>query len=74
MQFIADYYTYTLALPRNTKYKAIADHVYFHRQLISNPVKPPRCTTGPVRPVKGINKDVSGARLVPMTVLTYPVD
>ena len=45
--------------------------VCFHRQLIANPVKPPGCTTGSVRPVSGINKDMSGAGLLQTTV--YPV-
>ena len=34
-------------------------------------VKPPRCTVGSVDPVNGINKDVSGVRLLPTTVSTY---
>ena len=58
--------TYTLVLPRNTK-------VCFHRWLFANPIKPLRYTTGFVEPVNGFNKDVSGARLLPMTVLTYLV-
>ena len=29
------------------------------------------CTTGHVEPVNGINKDVCGAKLQPMTVLAY---
>ena len=37
------------------------------------PVKPPRYTTGSVRPVNGINKDMSGARLLQTTVSVYPV-
>ena len=37
-------------------------------------VKPQRCTTGPVEPLNGINKDVCGAKLQPTTVLAYPVD
>ena len=40
----------------------------------ANPVKPPWCTTGYVGPVNGINKDVTGARLLSTTVLTCPVD
>ena len=45
-----------------------------HRQLFTDPVKPPRYTTGSVEPVNGINNDVSGTILLPTTVLTYPVD
>ena len=30
IQFIADYYTYTLALPKNTKHIAIDNQVCFH--------------------------------------------
>ena len=56
--------TYTSALPRNTKHVAIDGQVYFHRWLIADPVKTPRCTTGSVEPVNGINKDVSGVRLL----------
>ena len=37
------------------------------------PVKPRRCTTGPVEPVNGINKDVCGAKLQPTSVSAYPV-
>ena len=33
-----------------------------------------RCTTGSLGPVNGIDKDVSGNRLPPTTVFTYPVD
>ena len=38
------------------------------------PCQPPRCTTGSLGPVNGINKDVSGARMLPTTVSTYPMD
>ena len=41
---------------------------------IFEPIKPCRCTTGPVEPVNGINKDVCGAKLQPMTVSAFPVD
>ena len=53
---------------------AMDDQVCFHRQPFAIPVKPPRCTMGSMGPVNGINKDVSGARLLPMTVLSYPMD
>ena len=33
------------------------DQVCFYKRLFSNPVKPLRCTTEPVRPLDGINKD-----------------
>ena len=47
----------------------------FHRRLIADPVKPPMYTiAGSMGPVNGINKDVSGARLLLTTVSTYPVD
>ena len=75
IQFIADYLTYTHALPRNTK------HIHSYRwpsllsqMVFADTVKSPRCITGSVGPVNGINKDVSGARLLLITVLTYPVD
>ena len=73
IQFIADYWTYTHALPRNTKHIAIDGQVCFHRRLIADPVKPPRSPTGYVSLVNGINKDMSGARLLQMIVSTYPV-
>ena len=53
---------------------AIPGQVRFHRQLFTNPVKLPWCTTESLGPVIGINKDVSGARLLPTTVSTYPED
>ena len=74
IQFIADYKTYTLALLKNTKNIAIDGQVYFHWRLVANLVKPPWCNTGPVGPVGGTNKDVTGARLLWTTVLTCPVD
>ena len=52
---------------------AIDGQVCFHRQPFAIPVRPPRCTIGSWGPVNGINKDVSGTRLLPTTVLTYPV-
>ena len=42
--------------------------------IIANTVKPPWCNTRSVRPVGGTNKDVTGARLLPMTVSTCPVE
>ena len=53
---------------------AVNDQVCFHTSLFSDPVKPPRCATVSVEPVNGINKDVNGARLLPKTISTYPVD
>ena len=37
----------------------------------ADPVKPWRCIAGLVEPVGGINKDVCGARLLPVTVSAY---
>ena len=48
--------------------------VCFHRRLFADPVKPQRCTTEPVRPLDGINKDVGGAKLLLTTTSVYPVD
>ena len=48
--------------------------VCFHRGLFADPVKPQRCTTEPVRPLDGINKDVGGAKLLPTPTSVYPVD
>ena len=33
--------------------------VCFHRRLFANPLKPQKCTTEPVMPLDGTNKDVS---------------
>ena len=74
IHFNAEYRTFTLALPRNIKHMAIDDQVCFHRQPFAIPVKSLWCTTGSFGPVNGISKDVSGTRLLPTTVLTYPVD
>ena len=65
--------TYTLALSSRTKHIAKDDQVCFHRGLFANPVKPQRCTTEPVRSLDGINKDVSGAKLLLTTTSGYPV-
>ena len=48
--------------------------VCFHRGLFADPVKPQRCTTEPVRPLDGINKDVGGAKLLQTPTFVYPVD
>ena len=48
--------------------------VCFHRRPFADPVKPQRCTTEPVRPLDGINKDVGGAKLLLTTTTVYPVD
>ena len=48
--------------------------VCFHRGLFADPVKPQRCTTEPVRPLDGINKDVDGAKLLLTPTSVYPVD
>ena len=48
--------------------------VCFHRRVFANHVKPQRCTTEPVRPLDGINKNVGGAKLLLMTTSVYPVD
>ena len=42
--------------------------------FIAKPVKLWRCTAGPVEPVRGINKDVCGSKLLSMTALAYPVN
>ena len=64
---------YTLSLPINTKHIAIDGQVCFHWWLIANFVKPPWCTTGSVGLVNGINKDLTGAKLLSMTVSTCAV-
>ena len=52
----------------------IDGQVRFHRWPFAIPVRPLMCTTGPLEPVNGINKDMSGTRLLPTTVSTYPMD
>ena len=64
----------TLLRYLDTKHIAINGQVCFHWWLIANPVKPPWYNMGSVGSVNGINKDVTGARLLPTTVLTCPVD
>ena len=73
---IADQYSYTPALPRHTKHMAIDGQVCFYRWLFADHVKPWKCTTKPVKPVNSIIKNVSGAKMLPTTVLAYhqPVD
>ena len=46
----------------------------FTEGFFADPVKPQRCTTEPVRPLDGINKDVGGAKLLLTTTSVYPVD
>ena len=60
-------------LPRNTKHMAIDGQVCFRVWPFAFPVKSLRCTTGWLGLVNGINKDVSGARLLSITVSTCPV-
>ena len=55
---------------------AIDIQVCFHEWLFANVFRP--CNykgiTGPVEPVYGINKDMCGTKLCPVTVSAYPVD
>ena len=48
--------------------------VCFSQAAFLEPVKPSRCTTGPVEPLDGINKGVCGTKLYPTTVSACPVD
>ena len=43
-------------------------------QVCLAPMNPQGCTTGLVEPLKGFNKAACGAKLLPTTVLAYPVD
>ena len=54
------------ALLRRTK------HIAKDGGPFTDPVKQQRCTTEPVGPLDGINKDVCGTKLHP--VLAYPMD
>ena len=67
-------YCWLLNLHNNTKHIALDGQVCFHWRLIADPVKPPWCNIGSVGPVDGTNKDVTCARLLPMTISTCPVD
>ena len=61
-------------MPRRTKHMAKDGQVCFHTRLFADSVKPQRCTTKPLRPLNGINKDMDGAKLLLMTTSVYPVD
>ena len=43
----------------------------FTEGIFANPVKPQRCITEPVGPLDGINKDVSGTKLLLMVNSVY---
>ena len=60
-------------LGRNAKYITIHAQVCFHIRPFAVPVRP-RCPTGSLWPVNGINKDVGCTKLLPTTVSSYPVD
>ena len=64
----------TLILPRCTKHMAKDGQVCFYRRLFADPVNPQRCTTEPVKPLHGTNKDVSCAKLLLMTTSVYLVN
>ena len=61
-------------LSRHIKNMALDGQVCFYRWLFVNLVKPWRCTVEAVEPVNSIIKDVSDAKLLPMTVSAYPVN
>ena len=65
--------TYTQALSRHTKNMAVDGQVCFYRQLFVDLVKPQGCTTRPLVPLRGTNKTVGRATLLPTTVWAYPV-
>ena len=52
---------------------AIDSQVCFYRRLFADPVKLSCCITRPLRPLGSINQNWLGAKLLPMTVLIYPV-
>ena len=72
--YIAQHWSYSLALSRHSKHLATDGQVCLHKHLFSEPVKPWRWTMLLVQPMNSINKDVCGTKLLPATVLTYPVD
>ena len=72
--FIGKHYSLTLVLARTALHMAIYGQVCFHRWPFVIPVRSTRCTTDSLGPVNDINKDMSGTRLLPTTVSTYPVD
>ena len=69
--------THTPAHSRHIMIKYMAIDAWsglcFHKQLFANPVTPCWCTTGHLEPLRGINKDACGAKLLPTTVSAYPV-
>ena len=76
IHFIGKHYSLTLVLARNSLHMAIDGQICFHRSRwpFVIPIRSTRCTTGSLGPVNDINKDMSGTRLLPTTVLTYPVN
>ena len=64
-------YIYTIS--RNTKY-LIDGLICFLRWLFSESIKPRGYISGPMPPLKGINRTARGAILVLTAVLAYPVD
>ena len=52
--------TFLCYLNHQTHGYTVDGQVCFHRWLFIDPIKPWKCTTGPMEPVNGINKDVSG--------------
>ena len=67
------HYLDTPRISRHTKNMAVNGQVCFYRQPFVDPVKPRGCTTGPLMPLKGTNKTVGSATLLPTTVWTYHV-
>ena len=55
-------------------YMTIDNYVCFHRWHFADPVKPLWCITGLVEPLESTDENWWGTKLLPISVLIYPVD
>ena len=65
---------HSCTVQNSTLYVAIDSQVCFHRRLFANPMKLHWCITGPVKSLESINQNWWGTKLLPISVLIYPVD
>ena len=73
IQFLPVDESHTHAISRDTKHLRLDGRVCFFRQLFSDTVKPRRCISWPLWPLRGINKTAWGAKLILTAGLGYPV-
>ena len=60
-------------LSRDTRHLRLDGRVCFYRWLFSNSVKPRGCISWPVWPLRGINKNAWGAKLILTAYLAFLV-